>query len=144
FNVIITGYGFDSEGLNFRISGNFWGVLPDGMTSADMSVLNNGAQLGDGFIEIGRNTSNLIIGTDGDGVNDADEGNVFGGFAKGGGVMINFYSSPQTNIVIAGNTFGVAIDGVTRFTNTAAVVDGFNGQATARFGSDSDGVSDAL
>src|SRR6266542_1345595 len=34
FNVFVTGYGFDSEGLNFRISGNFWGVLPDGMTSA--------------------------------------------------------------------------------------------------------------
>src|ERR1051325_2684412 len=45
FNVIITGYGFDSEGRNCRISGNFWGVLPDGMTSADMSILNGGAQL---------------------------------------------------------------------------------------------------
>src|SRR5678809_845668 len=103
-NVIITGYGFDSEGLNYRIAGNFFGVLPDGMTNVDMSVLLDGAQLGDGFIEIGRDVSNCIIGTDGDGVNDADEGNVFGGFA-GGGVNINFYSSPQTNIIIAGNTF---------------------------------------
>lgn len=144
FNVIITGYGFDSEGLNFRISGNFWGVLPDGMTSADMSVLNGGLQLGDGFIEIGRNTSNLTIGTDGDGVNDADEGNVFGGFAKGGAVMMDLYSDPQTNIVIAGNWFGVAVDGVTRFTNSATFVDTFGSQSTARFGSDFDGVSDAL
>ncbi|PYJ79491.1 MAG: hypothetical protein DME22_25380, partial [Verrucomicrobia bacterium] len=144
FNVIINGYGFDSEGLNYRISGNFWGVLPDGMTSADFSVLNGGAQLGDGFVEIGRDVSNTIIGTDGDGINDADEGNVFGGFAKGGAAMINLYSTPQTNIVIAGNTFGVAVDGVTRFTNTAAVVDGFTGQATAQFGSDFDGLSDVL
>jgi len=144
FNVIINGYGFDSEGLNYRISGNFWGVLPDGMTSADFSVLNGGAQLGDGFVEIGRDVSNTIIGTDGDGINDADEGNVFGGFANGGAAMINLYSTPQTNIVIAGNTFGVAVDGMTRFTNTAAVVDGFNSQATAQFGSDFDGLSDAL
>jgi len=144
FNVFVTGYGFDSEGLNFRISGNFWGVLPDGMTSADMSVLNGGAQLGDGFIEIGRNTSNLIIGTDGDGVNDADEGNVFGGFAKGGAVMMDLYSDPQTNIVVAGNWFGVAVDGVTRFTNSATLVDTFRSQSTVQFGADFDGKSDAL
>jgi len=144
FNVIITGYGFDSEGLNYRISGNFWGVLPDGMTSADFSVLLDGAQLGDGFVEIGRDDSNCIIGTDGDGVNDADEGNLFGGFANGGANMINFYSSPQTNIIIAGNWFGVAVDGQTRFTNTATIVDDFGGQATVQFGSDFDGISDAL
>ncbi|MHB8524004.1 MAG: CHRD domain-containing protein [Limisphaerales bacterium] len=144
FNVIITGYGFDSEGLNYRISGNFWGVLPDGMTSADFSVLNNGAQQGDGYVEIGRDDSNCLIGTDGDGVNDADEGNVFGGFAKGGSSAINLYSTPQTNVVIAGNWFGVAVDGVTRFTNSATLVDSLGGQATARIGSDFDGVSDAL
>ena len=144
FNVIITGYGFDSEGLNYRIAGNFFGVLPDGMTNVDMSLLLDGAQLGDGFIEIGRDVSNCIIGTDGDGVNDADEGNVFGGFAVSGAVMMDLYSSPQTNIVIAGNWFGLAVDGVKRFTNNMAVVDGFNGQSTARIGSDFDGVSDAL
>src|SRR2546427_1335985 len=114
------------------------------MTSADISVLNGGAQLGDGFIEIGRNTSNLTIGTDGDGVNDADEGNIFGGFAKGGAVMMDLYSDPRTNIVIAGNWFGVAIDGVTRFTNAATFVDTFGSLSTVRFGSDFDGVSDAL
>jgi hypothetical protein len=144
FNVIVNGYGFDSEGLNFRISGNFWGVLPDGMTSADFSVLVDGAQLGDGFVEIGRDDSNCIIGTDGDGINDADEGNVFGGFANGGANMINFYSSPQTNIIIAGNWFGIAVDGQTRFTNAATIVDGFGGQATVQFGSDFDGISDSL
>jgi hypothetical protein len=144
FNVICNGYGFDSEGLNFRISGNFWGVLPDGMTSADFSTLLDGSQLGDGFIEVGRDVSNCIVGTDGDGVNDAEEGNVFGGFGNGGANMINFYSSPQTNITIAGNWFGTAVDGLTRFTNTATIVDGFGSQATVQFGSDFDGVSDAL
>jgi hypothetical protein len=144
FNIINNGYGFDSEGLNYRISGNFWGVLPDGMTSADFSVLNGGAQLGDGFVEIGRDVSNCLIGTDGDGVNDADEGNVFGGFANGGANAINLYSTPQTNVVIAGNWFGVAVDGVTRFTNSSTLLNSLNSTATARFGSDFDGVSDAL
>ncbi len=147
FNVIVNGYGFDSEGLDYRISGNFFGVLPDGMTDADFSVLNGGQQMGDGFVEVGRDDSNVIIGTDGDGTNDADEGNVFGGIANGsasGAHMINFYSSPQTNIVIAGNWFGVAVDGVTRFTNSCTIVDSFTSQATVQFGSDFDGVSDDL
>jgi hypothetical protein len=145
FNVICNGYGFDSEGLNFRISGNFWGVLPDGVTDADFSTLLDGAQMGDGYIEIGRNSSNLTIGTDGDGVNDADEGNVFGGFAMvGSGNMINLYSSPHTNIVIAGNWFGIGVDGVTRFTNSTPIVDTLNGSGTLQFGSDFDGVSDDL
>jgi hypothetical protein len=144
FNVIINGYGFDSEGLNFRISGNFWGVQPDGMTNADFSVLNGGLQLADGYIEIGRDVSNTIIGTDGDGINDADEGNVFGGFANGGANIMNFYSSPHTNITIAGNWCGVAVDGITRFDNSSTLVDGFAGTATVQFGSDFDGVSDSI
>src|SRR5439155_19008015 len=101
-------------------------------------------QLGDGFIEIGRNTSNLIIGTDGDGINDADEGNVFGGFANGGAAIINLYSDPRTNIVIAGNSIGQSAVGSTRFPNSCTIVDGFGDLATVRFGSDFDGVSDEL
>jgi len=141
FNVFVTGYGFDSEGLNYRISGNFWGVLPDGNTSADLSVLN---QLGDGFIEIGRDGSNLIIGTDGNGINDADEGNVFGGMAKGGAVYFDLYNSPMTNVIIAGNWFNLGVDGVTRFDNAAPLLDSFEATSTVRFGSDFDGISDAL
>ena len=44
FNVFVTGYGFDSQGGPLRVSGNFWGVLPDGVTAADMSVLSPGQQ----------------------------------------------------------------------------------------------------
>ncbi len=144
FNVFVTGYGFDSEGLNFRISGNFWNVLPDGFTSADVSVLNGGAQMGDGYIEIGRSYNNLTIGTDGDGVNDADEGNVFGGMAENGAAVMDLYSGTGTNIIIAGNYFNVAIDGVTRFTNVAPIASSFSANATVQFGSDFDGISDAL
>ena len=45
FNVFVTPYGFDSQGGPFWISGNFWGVLPDGVTAADISALNGGAQV---------------------------------------------------------------------------------------------------
>jgi hypothetical protein len=143
FNVFVTGYGFDSQGGPFRICGNRWGVLPDGMTLADISVLNSGAQQGDAFAEFG-DGHDLLIGTDGDGVNDADEGNQFGSYANGG-TDFNFYHS-QGKMVIAGNTFGVDIHsnsfGVGQLT---LLVDSFNNNdGLVRFGSDFDGVSDSL
>ncbi len=144
FNVLVTGYGFDSEGLNYRISGNFWNVLPDGLHNFDPSVANGGLQQGDGYIEIGRVDDNILIGTDGDGVNDANEGNVFGGVASTSWANTYLWSAHATNVVIAGNWYGIGVDGVTRFTNSSVIVHGFPGTATARFGSDFDGVSDAL
>src|SRR5206468_10958269 len=59
FNVWVTGYGFDSEGLDYRFSGNFFGVLPDGVTAADMGVLSP-LQQSDGFIETVRITCNIL------------------------------------------------------------------------------------
>jgi hypothetical protein len=145
FNVFVTGYGFDSEGKDYRISGNFWGVLPDGVTSADMGVLTN-LQQSDGYIEVGRDDSNLVIGTDGDGVNDDQEGNVFGPMTAGG-TCINLYSDPRTNIVVAGNYFSVDITGnafAGANTNANPLVDTLGNVSSMRFGSDFNGVSDAL
>jgi hypothetical protein len=143
FNVFVTGYGFDSQGGPFRISGNFWGVLPDGVTLGDISVLNGGTQEGDAFVEFG-GSHDILIGTDGDGVNDADEGNLFGSYAAGG-LDIYYYGSQQRTAV-AGNTFGVDIHGnsfnVGQFTK---LVHHFNSDATCqiRFGSDFNGSNDA-
>jgi hypothetical protein len=148
FNCFVTGYGFDSEGNNYRFSGNFWNVLPDGVTAVDMGVIGGTAgsfgQQGDGYIEVGRSTCNLTIGTDGDGVNDADEGNIFTPMTVDG-TCLNFYSDPQTNIVIAGNYFGYNAFGVP-FTNVNInpLVDSLQGQSTCRFGTDGNGVSDAV
>lgn len=144
FNVFVTGYGFDSEGLNYRISGNFFNVLPDGLTGFDPSTANSGQQEGDGFIEIGRSADNVVIGTDGDGVNDADEGNVFGGSADNSWANLYLWSSHATNLVIAGNWYGVGVDGSTRFTNASTVVHGIPASAGIQFGSDLDGTSDAI
>jgi len=143
FNVFLTGYGFDSQGGPLRVCGNFWNVLPDGTTLADISVLNGGSQQGDAFVEFG-SSHDILIGTDGDGVNDADEGNLFGSYASGG-VGIYYYGS-QGNSVIAGNTFGVDINGnsfgVGQSTKLVHHFNRDNGQV--RFGSDFNSVGNAL
>lgn len=145
FNVIVTGYGFDSEGKNYHVSGNFFNVLPDGVTAADISVLSS-LQQGDGYIECGRNNCGIIFGTDGDGVNDADEGNICGPFANGGSVCIDTYSANglQTNMVIAGNYFNADIHGNSLGLNAGGILDKAVNSSTVRFGSDFNGVSDAL
>lgn len=137
------------EGHGARIAGNFFGVLPDGVR--DVNLMLDPALAGSfgGFIEIGRGGNHTVIGTDGDGVNDAHERNIFGGTlppAYGGyDHSVEFYGqSPGTNIVIAGNFFGVGIDGQTRFTNAVPVLNAAGGAAQFRFGSNFDGVSDEL
>ncbi|MBN9690840.1 MAG: hypothetical protein J0M24_11425 [Verrucomicrobia bacterium] len=137
------------EGENHRFSGNFFGVLPDGVTDYNVALVPELATFFEGFIEIGRAGNNTIIGVDGDGVNDAEERNIFGGMVReslgGYDHSLEFYGqTPGTNIVIAGNYIGLGVDGVTRFTNAVAPLNAAGGTAQYRFGSDFDGVSDAL
>jgi len=148
FNVCITPYGFDATGGPYRVCGNFWGILPDGVTGADMSDLDSGAEVSDAFCEWGGG-HDLVIGTDGDGVNDADEGNIFGKYSSAD-ANLEFYGN-QGSMVIAGNTFGVDINGKSLEAGQAnsenQVATGFDfSQPTfqLRFGSDFNGVSDAL
>jgi hypothetical protein len=134
------------EGANLRVAGNFIGVLPNGTNDYNLSL----AQLPhEGGIQVGRHGGGTLIGTDGDGVNDENERNVFGGVIprtvnpNGYTHVIEFYGGgPRTNVVIAGNYFGVGIDGQTRFTNGVPLVSGQT--ATTRIGSDFDGKSDAV
>lgn len=139
------------EGSGTRISGNFIGVLPDGITRVP-----NPAEYWEGHIELARDPYNIVIGTDGDGVNDADEGNVIsGGFTKnyaqahpgeaGYDHLIEFYGGgTRTNNIIAGNYIGVAVDGITRLTNCTRLKNGWGAGAETRIGTDFDGVSDEL
>lgn len=151
FNVItsIPAIPIILEGQNHRISGNFLNVMPDGLhdynPSFDPAVAGNF----EGNIEIGRSGNNTIIGVDGDGVNDAEERNVFSGVVppsmQGYDHNIEFYGqTPGTNIVVAGNYIGVGVDGTTRFTNGVPALNAAGGAASYRFGSDLDGVSDSL
>ncbi len=94
--------------------------------------------------EIGRyndtQVPSIVIGTDGDGVNDAEEGNLF---VYGGPT---FYGTSDKVFVIAGNTYGLERDGSRPKTGTAWAVDEMNLSAKSkmRFGSNFDGVSDEL
>jgi len=137
------------EGDDTRIAGNFLNVFPDGLHDYDPAFDATVAGNFEGNIEIGRAGNNTIIGTDGDGVNDADERNIFSGVVppslQGYDHNVEFYGqTPGTNIVVAGNYFGVGVDGVTRFTNGVPALNAAGGSAQFRFGSDFDGVSDAL
>jgi hypothetical protein len=137
------------EGDNPRISGNFINVLPDGLHDFDPALDNNLSGQFTGAIQIGRGANNTLIGTDGDGKNDANERNVFGGMlptALGGyDHLIEFYGqNPGTNVVIAGNYIGVGVDGTTYFTNGVPILNGSGSAAQYRIGSDFNGVSDAL
>jgi len=69
------------------------------------------------------------IGTDGDGINDADEGNVFGPLAPFGTTrftMIANYDTQRRPWVVAGNTFGIDIHGVP-WTNNSTLVSSWRG-----------------
>jgi hypothetical protein len=154
FNVFV-GYGYimDSENIRARFSGNFCGVMPDGVTAYNMpdqdpTDFNNA---GNGFFEWGRwdDTEPMIIGTDGDGVNDADEGNLFGPLDLINGNQANifdFYSTGRKPYIIAGNRFGIAVDGTIWHNNSFCIFGGLslNQGTQVRFGSDFNGVSDAL
>ena len=149
FNVIVGEFiPIILEGQGHRISGNFMNVFPDGMTDYNVTSTNDPYNI-EAFIEIGRRGDNVVIGTDGDGVNDAEERNIFGGVTVtvGNGSdhqLFQWYNGLKTNNIIAGNYFGLATDGVTRFTNSHQLLVGATSGSTFRIGSDFDGVSDDL
>jgi len=168
FNVFVGGiYAFAGEPMRLRISGNFLSVMPDGVTPYDFPI-----DCGDAFlsavwsgyvgcmVEFGRygedylssatQSQPIVIGTDGDGVNDADEGNLWGpsGSMLGQATLsnhrpaiIHWYRSGNNTFLIAGNTWGAGIDG-RRWTNSAFFISGlylnddFDGKSKLIFGSD--------
>jgi hypothetical protein len=136
------------EGNNTRIAGNFLMVYPDGLHDYNVSLNPDLAGNFEGAIEIGRGGVNTVIGTDGDGVNDADERNVIGGTLPPGlngyDHTIEFYSGAQTGVIVAGNYIGIGVDGRTRFTNGVPALNAAGNGATYRVGSDFNGVSDSL
>jgi hypothetical protein len=149
FNVILgNAYDIDGEGIRWRVSGNFIGVFPDGVTVFNASESH--PFFAGGQVEWGRydDTNAVVVGTDGDGVNDADEGNLFGPLAPLGGTAqpyLAVYSTARKPWIIAGNRFGIAVNG-TIWTNNAGYLGEWAMQSGSqvRFGSDFNGVSDAL
>jgi len=123
FNVLnALGLTIATEGLRCTIAGNqFFGAEPEIGRYSDTQV------------------PSIVFGTDGNGVNDADEGNLLSA------VPAAFYSTGDKVFVFAGNTFGLARDG-SRPNATTFAIDGFgfDQRTKVRFGSNFDGLNDGL
>jgi uncharacterized repeat protein (TIGR01451 family) len=122
-------------GSNNRIQANFIGINAGGFVSGAGQERNS-----NGVVIQGRSTGN-IIGTDGDGVNDADEGNLISGNTNGDGVEIS--GAGTTGNRVAGNRIGTDRLGLQPVANRNGVV--IDGGASGNFiGTNGDGVSDNL
>lgn len=146
---------------NIHIWGNYIGLLANGSSPAAAADFNgdDGIFLGDNSVTSGSFT-NIIIGTNGDGTNDANEGNVIANSADGtnGGDGIQLgtdvASYTWTSIRIAGNYIGLAANGTTAAPNGLSAIgatetNGFDGiniksAANVLIGTDGNGTSDTL
>lgn len=140
------------EPVRMTIAGNFIGVMPDGVTGYNyLQDSPSPATYRGSPVDLGRydDTQPIVIGTDGDGVNDADEGNLFGPLQllpnSTPNTQMGIYGTARKPYIIAGNRYGIANDG-TRWTNSifALMSPRLNEGTQVRFGSDFNGVSDAL
>jgi len=130
-------------------AGNYFNVLPDGKTFLsveDILLAQQAAGLEASVenYENGRLTTDSVIGVRGDRINDENEGNLFN-FAIYDH-LIEFYSN-ASNLVVAGNRFGVGVDGIaTAPVPTSKLPNLFEGPGSGsiRIGSNHDGVSDTL
>ncbi|OWK39974.1 beta strand repeat-containing protein [Fimbriiglobus ruber] len=112
------------------ISGNYIGINLAG--TAGFSSGGNGVFIGGG-------ASNNVIGTDGNGTNDAAERNVISGNA-GSGVYITDVGTK--NNIIAGNLIGTNAAGTAVVKNNLIGVWVISGASGTRIGTDGNGISD--
>ena len=132
------------EGINNTfIWGNFIGTDNTGLTA---SIGNTVAGVYAGSFLSALGNSRLIVGTDGNGVNDAQEGNLIvnngtGGDAEGGIIAVR-----TSNSRFSGNIIGLGKDGVskTNLYNDGVGVGLFDGSGADTIGTNGDGISDAL
>lgn len=132
-------------------AGNYFNVRPNGRNFINVEDIYQ-AQIDAGAdadttvenYENGRMTTGSVIGIRGDNINDANERNVFN-FAVYDH-LIEFYSN-ATNVVIAGNHFGVGVDGTTTApvptSRVPNLIEG-PGAGSFRIGLNNDGVADSL
>ncbi len=141
-----------------QVSGNWINILPDG--AAFLSPLDptfaldaNNDPLTIEAVENGKGDG-MLIGTDGNSISDAEEGNVFGPVRYD--TFAEFWR-PATNIVIAGNYFGVGLDGKPSYASKFVGVNGDGSPKTfeaalvtvrkfsdIRVGSNLDGEADTI
>jgi hypothetical protein len=155
FNIIMSqAQSIAAQGERGRFCGNFFNVFADGMNqyfpepqrypgSPSGTTMPTEAFIGQNY------AGYTVIGTDGDGVNDAEERNVMAGLPRkraNGCAQIN-HQCGCYNVKVAGNYIGVAVDGITRWTNSSTPFRFSNRPDTPTncvFGTEFDGVSDDL
>jgi hypothetical protein len=134
YNINLTGTSNLNESHHNRISGNLIGTNASGTASVGIQV--EGVRVYVAY--------DNLVGTDGDGVSDALEGNVISGHFDFG-VMLQ--QTGARNTVVAGNKIGTDITGMLSIRNgyggspRAGIVLGGYGN---RIGTNSDGLSDDL
>ena len=133
--LVVNGFDATFQGVALRVSGaddvkvqcNFFGLDPAGTTKIRSFT----------GVEILNGAERAIVGTDGDGVNDANEGNVSTSF-----INVSFLGSQSGRV--SGNHLGVDVTGTVGFTDINRGVELDNGASNIIVGTDGDGVSDAL
>ena len=124
------------ESPNVRFSGNFIGVMPDGLSTIPEEA---NELLREGDAVEGGEFDGMIVGTNGDGVADEDERNIIGGMKQD--VFQSWEWTDGQHLVFAGNYVGVGIDGTTPLPNERGIR---LNKATMRVGSNFDDVSDDI
>jgi Ca2+-binding RTX toxin-like protein len=121
---------FVSGGSDNRIQGNYIGLNAVG--SAKIANGNHG-------VRVEQRASRTVIGTDGDGTNDATEGNVISGNTWDG---VTFWTLGGTSTVVAGNLIGTDATGTLTVPNGRYGVWVNSGATGTRIGTNGDGTSD--
>lgn len=94
---------------NIHIAGNWIGIGADGTSGL-------GDQLYAG-VKVADSASNVVVGTDGDGTEDASEKNYIAHWNQGA-----FARDEAQNVRISGNTFGLSPDGSTPIANKNGII----------------------
>ncbi len=148
FNISMgMGLALNLETPDVKVAGNFINVFPNGTTFPNLSTIAIHDGQGIEAIQNGA-ADNMIIGTDGDGVGDANERNVLGPVFYPSRATYAKFWGPATNVIFAGNYVGVGINGQAivgkRPADANISLIGIRSFSSVRIGSNLDGASDAL
>jgi hypothetical protein len=128
---------FNSSSASNRVQGNYIGTDVTGTIAVPNDF---GIVLGDRVLLL-RGSANDIIGTDGDGIDDATEGNVISGNRQTGVVLV---AGGTVSNRVAGNRIGTNAAGTGMLPNLGNGISLQDGPASNFIGTNLDGISDSL